>query len=550
MDDLNRQGGDDQIGVITLMRLMWKWKIVILAGILICALAGLVISVLMPHVYEMDMLVENVQIGTNKVGEKVYLGDLKNISNQIGAGAFNQDILGNLREQYKEALPKRIPFRVSLENNNQFAKIAYEAVDVEMGEKILSQLFKRLQEMNLVRIGHWEKELDGKIEEKRAELKSNKEKMAVAARTALSDKQKKLAEAKAEKQEMLAKAKADNSEKEDMIKRLQGEINDLVVQRKINLSEKMSDIKAEKSKNRDMIKRLQKEINTLAMKRKIVMSEKMADMNAAKSMEGDTIKNKKKRNTEINSSIKVIKSEIDFLIKTRKELVSKRNETKNIVIAGELISVIIDGYDQLAKLRQEVNHNNDLILQARRGIQKLDAGIRSLNVDTGVAQIEVKVINDRIGQARLDIEELDAGIEKLKKESGVKPSEIEALNDKIAQARLDIEEFESAEKESRDELAVSDSTEQPDSDLKDTTKKAKNQGLLIEEEIGLLEVTKKKVKNIMLLQAPTSGVSPLTPNTRRNVVIGAVVGLFLSLFLSVFLEYVYKKDGGRGELNR
>jgi len=393
--------------------------------------------------------------------------------------------------------------------------------------------------MNLVRIGHWEKELDGKIEEKRAELKSNKEKMAVAARTALSDKQKKLAE-----------AKADNSEKEDMIKRLQGEINDLVVQRKINLSEKMSDIKAEKSKNRDMIKRLQKEINTLAMKRKIVMSEKMADMNAAKSMEGDTIKNKKKRNTEINSSIKVIKSEIDFLIKTRKELVSKRNETKNIVIAGELISVIIDGYDQLAKLRQEVNHNNDLILQARRGIQKLDAGIRSLNVDTGVAQIEVKVINDRIGQARLDIEELDAGIEKLKKESGVKPSEIEALNDKIAQARLDIEEFESAEKESRDELAVSDSTEQPDSDLKDTTKKAKNQGLLIEEEIGLLEVTKKKVKNIMLLQAPTSGVSPLTPNTRRNVVIGAVVGLFLSLFLSVFLEYVYKKDGGRGELNR
>ncbi|MBC8176160.1 MAG: hypothetical protein H8E19_02045 [Deltaproteobacteria bacterium] len=160
MDDLNRQAGDDQIGVITLMRLMWKWKIVILAGILVCALVAFVISISIPHVYEMDMLVENVQIGTNKVGEKVYLGDLQNIGKQISAGAFSQDILGNLREQYKEALPKRIPFRVSLENNNQFAKIAYEAVDVEMGKEILSQLFKRMHETALVRVAHWKKEID------------------------------------------------------------------------------------------------------------------------------------------------------------------------------------------------------------------------------------------------------------------------------------------------------------------------------------------------------------------------------------------------------
>ena len=443
MDDLNRQGGDDQIGVITLMRLMWKWKIVILAGILICALAALVISVLMPHVYEMDMLVENVQIGTNKVGEKIYLGNLQKTSNQISAGAFSQDILGNLREQHKEALPKRIPFRVSLENNNQFAKIAYEAVDVEMGEQILSQLFKRLQKMNLVRIGHWEKELDGKIEEKRAELKSNEEKMSVAARTALLDKQKKLAEAKAEK-----------SEKEDMIKRLQGEINDLVVQRKSDFLENMSDMKAEKRKNRDMIKKLNK------------------------------------RNSEIKSSIKLIESEIELLINIRKELLSKRNETRNMGVVGELSSTIIDAYGKLAKLEHQVLSNDEMMFQVR-----------------------------------LDIQELDNEIEKLKKESGVKPSEIEVLNDQIAQARLDIEELESSEKESGDELAVSDSTEKPDSDLEDTTEKARNQGALIEEEIGLLEVNKKKVKNIVLLQAPTSGVSPLTPNTRRNVVIGAVVGV-------------------------
>ena len=529
-----RQAGDDQIGVITLMRLMWKWKIVILAGILVCALAALLISMLMPHVYDVDMLVENVQIGTGQEGKRVYLGDLKDLKGLIDVGAFNQDILASLREQYKDALPRRISFKVSLENNKQFAKIAYEAVDVEMGEKILSQLFKRLQETNLVRVEHWKKEIDSKIEEKRAEIPDIK---------AQIDKKKEeivLAEKNEHsmKQEMLAKAKADKRAKEDTIKYLQKKINNVAMQRKID----MSDMKAEKSKKEDMIKRLQKEINSLAMKRKIDMSEKMSDMNAEKSMKGDTIKNIEKRNTEINSSIKLIKSEIDFLIKTRKELVSKRNETKNIGVAGELTSLIIDGYDQLAKLRQEVNHNNDLILQARHGIQKLDAGIRSLKDDTGVTPKEIKVLNDGIGQARLDIEELDAKIKALRDHAGVTSIEIKVINDRIRQARLDIEELESRAEKLSDELTMSSSTEKPNNYLEYTIPKARDNVALITEEIGALEANKKKVKNIVFLQPPTSGVSPLRPDTKRNVVIGAVVGLFLSLFLSVFLEYVYKRE--------
>ncbi len=78
MDQTERQAGDDQIGVITLMRLMWKWKMIILGGILVGALVAFTISVLMPHVYEVDMLVENVQAGMDKAGDKAYLGNLQN----------------------------------------------------------------------------------------------------------------------------------------------------------------------------------------------------------------------------------------------------------------------------------------------------------------------------------------------------------------------------------------------------------------------------------------------------------------------------------------
>ena len=421
--DLDSRGkASDQIGVITLMRLIWKWKIVVFTGVVVCALVALVISMLVPHVYEMDMLVENVQIGTDKVGEKVYLGNLQKTGSLVGSRAFNQDILGSLRKQYRDVLPKRVSFKVSLENNNQFARIVYESVNVEMGEKILSQLFKRLQENYLVRIEHWKKEIDKKIE-----------------KIALEAEPKRL-----EKEEMLARINADKRAEEDKIKALQEEIKDIAVKRKIDISEKM----AEKKRG------------------------------------AATIRDLGKRTAEIRSIILAIESEISFLIETRKKLFSTKNEIRDIGAVGGLFSSIMDGYVQLYKLRQEVFDKDDLELVER-----------------------------------LRIRELDYEIEKLRNESNITPKESTALYKKIEQTVLDIKDLESRAKELSDGVG------------------------LVTEDIDTLESDKKKVKNIVLLQPPTSGVSPLTPDTRRNVIIGAVVGLFLSLFLSVFLEHVYKKDG-------
>jgi len=272
------------------------------------------------------------------------------------------------------------------------------------------------------------------------------------------------------KQEMLARAKADKRAKEDTIRRLLKEISNVAVKRKIDMSEKISDMKAKKSKNENKMKNLDK------------------------------------RNSEIKSNIKLIESEIDFLIKTRKEFLSIKNETRNMGVVGELSSTIMDGYDQLTKLRQNVLINDDLILQEN-----------------------------------LRIRELNAGIEKLRNESEVTSIKIEALNDRIRQARVDIKALESRSKKMSDEMAVSSSTDKPSSLLEAAIAKARDNVALITEEIGTLEANKKKVKNIVLLQPPTSSVSPLRPDTKRNVVIGALIGFFLSVFLSVFLEYVYKR---------
>ena len=459
-DKIEGRAGDDQIGVITLIRLIWKWKIVILAGIFGGALVGLLISVLIPHVYNVDMLVENVQIGTNKTGQKAYLGNLQNMGSAVGAGAFSQDILSSLREQYKGTLPKRISLKVSLENNKQFARISYETADVKMGEQGLSRLFKLLQETKLVRMAHWKKEISDKIEVKRSAIDKKKKEMVLLKKVEKIKIQKK----KIEKQQMLDKAKTDKRLKEAEIKETQQRIDNAFLE---------------------------------------MMTAKKADKDGIQ----DSIANLEKKNSEIKSNIRLVESEIEFLIKTRTEVFSKENEIRHIGVEGQDSYVILKGYAQLNELRQDVLDNDYLILKNRAELQ-----------------------------------ELDLRIEKLEKEGAVTTSDKYLLEDEIVKERLALKALDLRVKELSDDLAMSGSAENPGSLPNDGTIKIRDKITLLEGEISAFETNKEKARNIVLLQSPVSGVSPLRPDTKRNVVIGAVVGLFLSLFLSVLLEYGYQKD--------
>ena len=222
------------------------------------------------------------------------------------------------------------------------------------------------------------------------------------------------------------------------------------------------------------------------------------------------IKDLGKRTAEIRSTIMAIEGEVSFLKETRKKLDSTKNEIRYIGAVDGLSSSIMDGYIRLKGLRQEVFDKNDLELKAR-----------------------------------LRIQDLDDEIEKLKNESNITPKESTVLYQKIEQAMLDIKDLESRARELSDGRANASSTETSDKELEDVKSMNEDEVGLLTEEVATLKSNKKKVKNIVLLQSPTSGVSPLMPDTGRNVIIGAVVGLFLSLFLSVFLEFVYKRDENR-----
>ena len=82
---------EDEINLIDYLRVLWKWKWLIIAGTLICAVAAAVISFQMPKIYEISTVIEPGIIGVTNSGNYTYMNS-KNISGKINEGAYNKSI--------------------------------------------------------------------------------------------------------------------------------------------------------------------------------------------------------------------------------------------------------------------------------------------------------------------------------------------------------------------------------------------------------------------------------------------------------------------------
>ncbi|MDO9530504.1 MAG: Wzz/FepE/Etk N-terminal domain-containing protein [Syntrophales bacterium] len=96
---------EDEINLIDYLRVIWKWKWLVVAGTLICAVVAAVISLQMPRIYEVSMMIEPGIAGI-KNGGFIYIDSAENISGKIGEGIYNRRIeealsLGPLKARVK-----------------------------------------------------------------------------------------------------------------------------------------------------------------------------------------------------------------------------------------------------------------------------------------------------------------------------------------------------------------------------------------------------------------------------------------------------------------
>ena len=135
---------EDEIELIDLLRVVWKWKYLIIGGTLVCAVAAMVISSIMPKIYRIESIIRPGILSFGEDGGSVYIDTPGNIKALIETGAFSKKILDNLDELNTPDILGELHFKVTLPTSSSTLKINYDTPHVEQGIAILKLLGKFL----------------------------------------------------------------------------------------------------------------------------------------------------------------------------------------------------------------------------------------------------------------------------------------------------------------------------------------------------------------------------------------------------------------------
>ena len=133
---------DDEIDLIDLFRVIWKWKYLILIGTLVCACIATIISINSPKIYRVKMTIQPsiiIQPGIQRfaeTGNMVIFDTSQGIKSLIEQGFFNGAILDKIGENKDKFRGENIKFAVQVPRSTIRTIISYDTPFVKEGIKI------------------------------------------------------------------------------------------------------------------------------------------------------------------------------------------------------------------------------------------------------------------------------------------------------------------------------------------------------------------------------------------------------------------------------
>ena len=137
---------EDEIELIDILRVIWKWKYFILFGTAVCGLAAAIISFSMPKIYRIDMMLEPVIVRIDEYGKKVYMDSVENIKTIIETNALKSEIVKYLQKNDRKNPSKSLKLTVSVPKKSEIIKVSYESGRVDFGINVLEALYQALRE--------------------------------------------------------------------------------------------------------------------------------------------------------------------------------------------------------------------------------------------------------------------------------------------------------------------------------------------------------------------------------------------------------------------
>ena len=164
-----REQFEDEIELMDYLRVIWKWKYIIVAGALICAVAAGVISFSKQKVYRIDMFMQPGTLSMDVGGKNVYIDSAENIKAIIETGIFDREILDHVRESNNRP-PKSLRFNVNILKKSDTLKVSYETSDTARGLQILANLGQALSRNYSERVSYIQNEHEAEIDLKKAKV--------------------------------------------------------------------------------------------------------------------------------------------------------------------------------------------------------------------------------------------------------------------------------------------------------------------------------------------------------------------------------------------
>jgi len=161
---------EDEIELIDILRVIWKWKYFILAGTIACGLAAAIISFSIPKIYRIDMTLQPGIVSIDEYGKKVNIDSVENIKTIIETNVLKSEIVKYLQIRNIKNSSKSLKFKVSIPKQSEIMKVSYESGRVDFGINVLEVLYQALREKYDELVKYYRDNYDKEIQSVKAEF--------------------------------------------------------------------------------------------------------------------------------------------------------------------------------------------------------------------------------------------------------------------------------------------------------------------------------------------------------------------------------------------
>ena len=163
---------EDEIELIDILRVIWKWKYFILIGTAVCGLAAAIISFSMPKIYRIDMTLRPGLVSTNQYGEKVYIDSVENVKIIIQTNILKSEIEEYMQKTNRNNPSKSLKLKVSIPKQSEIIKVSYESESVNFGINVLGAVYQALRKKYDELVKYYRDNYDKEIQNVKAEFDS------------------------------------------------------------------------------------------------------------------------------------------------------------------------------------------------------------------------------------------------------------------------------------------------------------------------------------------------------------------------------------------